>query len=331
MNRTLLALSLILGSQALALAQSASAPQYDRFGNQVYVELPTPSGQVPPPRPVAPIVNEVPAVVPKAPASAGSDRLVVSRSQAPDRSGIRMGFEQAYRKAGAPRMAVYFNRELSDEVREWVPEDAVTNVRTRTETDSLHVDVTNKGRPNRSGELNAESQSTIENSSTVRRQSYVGVTGYRDDPREAWKWEFEDTVTNEFLITGANLVDRNLIFRLMAKNSPQTAGMSGSISTSINEVSALEKYADVLVEVLVTESPGSATGYDFRATAKEIKTGRLVGTAYVRGSEPLFGPDVRYVAGPTGYTKQVTRQIPSVADVSSLLATRLMQSMTGAL
>lgn len=324
MNRSMLALGLVLGTQSLAQAQSPAAPQYDRFGNQVYLELPTPPGQVPPPRPVMPIGPEPTAVQPAARVSA-QDRLVVSRSQAPDRSGIRAGFEQAYRKAGAPRMAVYFNRELSDEVREWVPEDAVTTVRTRTEHDQLRVDAGKRGK------LDAESTSTIENTATTRTQSAVGLTGYRDDPREAWKWEFEDTVTNEFLVTRANLVDRSVIFRLMAKHSPQTAGVGGSLSTNLNEMSALEKYADVLVEVLVTESPGSVTGYDFRATAKQIKTGRLVGTAYVRGSESLYSPDVRYVAGPSGYTKQVTRQLPTVADVSSLLATRLMQSMTGGL
>lgn len=326
MNRSLLVLSVALASQGLASAQSQ--PNYDRSGNTVYLEQPTPAGRVPPPRPVAPIVNvQASAVV----APIAESRLVVSRPQGPDRSGIRLGFEQAYRKAGAPRMAVYFNRELSDEVREWVPGDAVTTVRNHTRTDELHLDVHNEGKPQHSGQLDAEGHSSSQNSTTIHSQSYIGVTGGRDDPREAWKWEFEDTVTNEFLFTRANLVDRSLILRLMAKNKPQAEGLSGAISTNINEISALEKYADVLVEVLVTESPGTATGYDFRATAKMVQTGRLVGTAYVRGSEPLFSPDVRYVPGPTGYTKQVTRQIPSVTDVSSLLATRLMQSMTGGL
>lgn len=344
-----------LGAALLAVSTTALAQHYPnppQDSNTVYLEQSTPAGAVPPPRPVKPIVSPAP--------EASTVRPVVEPAVTPT-PGVefdlaRRDFEQAYRRAGSPRLAVYFNRELSDEVREWIPDDAVTQVSTYHEThrqsasgsgefkirgqgelqpprgskepaQPFSIDASGHG----SGRMQAQSETRAESSDTVLRQAYIGPTGGREDPREAWKWEFEDTLTNKLLSARANLVDRAMIFRLMAKNSPQNFGLSGSISTNINEISALEKYADILVEMLVTEAPGTAVGYDFRATAKEVKTGRLVGTAYVRGSESLQAPQSRIVAGPNGYQRETIRQVPTVYDVSSLLATRLLRSMSGAL
>ncbi|ROH86017.1 hypothetical protein ED208_16475 [Stagnimonas aquatica] len=341
--------ALLLVSSA-ALAQHYPSPPQD--SNTVYLEQSTPAGAVPPPRPVKPIVSPAPAASVAAPPS----QAAVVPAPAAEFDLARRDFEQAYRRAGSPRMAVYFNRELSDEVREWIPDDAVTQVSSYHETHNQSASGSGEFKLRGQGELKptaggkdpaqpfslqasgqgssraqAQSETRAESTNTVLRQAYIGPTGGREDPREAWKWEFEDSLTNKLLSARANLVDRAMIFRLMAKNSPQSDGLSGSISTNINEISALEKYADILVEMLVTEAPGTAVGYDFRATAKEVKTGRLLGTAYVRGSESLQVPQSRIVAGANGYQRETIRQVPTVNDVSGLLATRLLRSMAGAL
>src|SRR5690606_26473171 len=132
---------------------------------------------------------------------------------------IVAGFSEAYRSAGQPRMAVYFNRELSDEVREWIPGT------------QRQLDV----RASASYEAHGPLSGPVGGAATRGPQAcptsrfYSPPTGRRSDPAEVWMWQFEDAVTAQLLEAGTILVDRAVIFRQMARLEPETAGMDGTV------------------------------------------------------------------------------------------------------
>lgn len=291
--------ALTFAGAIMSAADAADDAPFESDRGITRLEQRAPAGKVPPAVPMA----TTPAVVDEQPSMAVAD------DDAADQA-ILTAFRTAYAKAGSPRVAVYFNRELSDEVREWIPGDQVQA--------EVQIQQTFNGQ-SLAGPVSG--QVTTDAKADVRSRQYVGVTGGRDDPRESWKWEFEDAITRLFLDADANVVDRAVMFRQTARQSPQTAGMDGTVSTTLNEMSALEKYADVLVEMKVTRS-GSALGYDFRATAKNIKTGRMLATAFVNNSKP------RYVAGDRGYERREGLADLTIEHVSRALTLELMRSLT---
>lgn len=223
-------------------------------------------------------------------------------------------FRAAYQQGGEPRMAVYFNRELSDEVREWVPgsHHSISSSHEQSATfNSLQT-----GRVSAQGSASATMQ--------TQSRHYTGDTGKRQDMRESWHWQFEDAITATLLEGGANIVDRAVIFRQMAHAQPQTAGMDGSMSSLRNETSALNSYADVLIEMKVTRSD-TALGYDFRASARDVQSGRILATAFVNGNQGRqHNVDV---AAASGYALRQDNYL-TLEQVSQELTLKLMQSLS---
>lgn len=296
-----LALLLTLDAQA---APDNTAFDQPLLGNRL--EQQTPAGSVPP-------LNHAPL----APALAEEQHYIAEPAGAFDQAAaaaVTARFRSAYHQGGAPRMAIYFNRELSDEVREWVPGSHHKLTTTHDQSasfNSLH-----------SGPVSAQ----VSANASIESQSrhYTGDTGKRPDMRESWHWQFEDAITTVLLDGGANVVDRAVIFRQMARQAPQTAGMDGSMSSTLNEISALDQYADVLVEMKVTRS-ATEFGYDFRAVAKNVRSGQVIGTAFVNGDQ--VQQHSAAVASASGYALRPNTYL-TLEQVSRELTLKLMQSLS---
>ncbi len=343
---------LALGASAALVMLDAPAqqlkddPRLESTQTETYLEEITPSGRLLP--------NTTPAGARDVPMPTA---VTVPAPQASARELSRASlrdFRAAYEAAKRPRIAVYFNRALSAEVREWIPSNRLVNEgtaefsrqdrhsgSTRVEgkfqaassasgdvNQDVALDARFEGKRSGGGSSSASGQSVVRQS--VYAQQYVGPTGERDDPAEHWKLKFEDSVARSFLDAGARIVDRATIFRLMSFEQPNTSGLAGSISTNRVETGALKQYADILLELLVVADPEAPSGYAFRATAKRVVDGSLVATAYVDGSEIGKNERPRYVATDRGYVKEV-RPLPTVVETSEALALAVMQSMAGAL
>jgi len=229
----------------------------------------------------------------------------------------RMGankFASAYIRAKSPRIAIYFNRSLSDQVTEWAS--------TRRAVDQIQYEGRAKNPLSVDGKkiLSGTSETKGMVTRTREEQEAVGSMGMRDDPAERWAWEFEDAIVNRFLDQNVNVVDRALMFRLMANKS-------APFSTISNETSALQNYADVLIEVLVTNSGRSLIGYDFRATAKSIKQQTILASTFFDGTNNTNIVTERYTANQDGYRK-VKEQAPlQIDDVAEQLSQKLMSAL----
>lgn len=278
----------------LALACCAPA------GAQQRLERETPAGRVPPPSAAQRGADGLPGE---------TAMMAQPKSEAAvDPAEVVRRFATTYTAQESPRMVVYFNRELSADVREWVSSERIA--------------VEAESRERRSG-AEGESRTDRRGAAAVSRQ-YATPDGGRVGPGERWMWEFEQAVSDMLLDARVHLVDRALAMRRQGAQSETVAGNPASARTL--EMEALASHADLLVEIWVARSDDSPIGYEFRAQVKEVATGRLVTMVTTWGEGlPTAGPRP-VVATSRGY--DFVDEVPTVADAAQALGVELMESLT---
>ncbi len=209
---------------------------------------------------------------------------------------FRAAFKAAYAKAQKPRLAIYLNRELSDQVEEW--------------------------------QTPLRAQAILQDSKGELRQAEAALhfrdfnENLREQPPEDWSWAFEDGFFQPLLAQQVKLVDRRTIWRLAAQQ--RTEGQKGSLALKHIEMDALRGHADILVELLVRKDATLPSGYNFKVQATDINNGRVLALVNASDLEPGEG---QYVAGPRGYEKAQIAAGDNIKDVASQLALRFMQDM----
>jgi len=299
--------------------------------NVQYLDRPTPPGNpVPPPvQRIEPVTQEVPKsnplVVQKPYAQIDSLRTADSQFVVPGKtsSGVTAGlsgntlYNRLYTAQGKPRIAIFLNRELSDEVRQWATQHKLTTAG--------------------SGELVAGGADFVtaqaggvggKGNQTIYEQEYV------DENRQTILtksnlWEIEQGFTQPFLDAGTSLVDRATIMRLSAASQKNADNSDVLVSPKLIEIRSLEKYADIFIELLVMEDPGLPIGFYMKASAKEVKTGKIlvqVNTLSWNWDELLKKGEI-VVAVADGYEFQETQESISLDAASSILATDVMDEL----
>jgi hypothetical protein len=224
-------------------------------------------------------------------------------------------FSEVYRAQGQPRLAIFFNRALSDEVREWKTTDRgimVVEGKFTTEEDGRKEHFEGPG------------------GAGVYRQSHL-QDARRSSPGEAWMWRFEEGFIRPFLEARALVVDRATILRLTAAASGRQGSAWNPMAVKKIEMDSLKGNADLFLEILIRREPQSGIGYEFRATAKEVDTGII--RAYISSADWNYGTETEeeVVATSSGYQfvdKKDTLELPDIRTVSGDLALALMRAMT---
>ncbi len=162
-------------------------------------------------------------------------------------------FSGAYQRNGKPRLAFFWNRQLTDTLNQWYSD---TRIVSTTRSDGSV-----------SGDINLQQSNTTQNTVEVQRRN--ADDRRRAQPNETWEWEFQDGFLGPFLQAGATVIDRSAIIRI-------TGADLRSADDLTVETRALQGMADLLVEVLVTPSSQATTGYELRARILDVKTGRIV-------------------------------------------------------
>ena len=264
-----------------------------------YLEQPTPAGAVPPPVPSAQyrvedgVRNAYSAEV-----------LETSDLQA---ETVLADFIKSYQKAGSPKIVVFFNRQLSEDTKDWT-----SNRRLLIDNlAALNVDVTSS-KYGGDKTINAASHDTrtVSVQTKTNNSSQVRLV---DD----WAWEFEDNFLNEFLKAGVNIVDRNTIIRLSGFD------ISDNMSDKFVETQALKNYSDLFLEILFTKA-NRAKGYNISVKLKDVNTGELIAlTTLNNTSDSDETETVEYVATSRGFQprKKATKS-------GTVMALRLMKNIT---
>ena len=246
-------------------------------------------------------------------------------------------FAAAYQRVGRPRLALYWNRQLTEALNDWYS-DSRTLV-TRNQEGSLSGNLSSD---RLSGDLRLNQQGSDQTSIEVQRRTTTPPN--RLQPSESWEWQFQEGFLQPFLKSGATVVDRTAITRIMG-------AMTKGVSEMTVETMALQGYADFLMEILVAPQGQSTTGYELRARILDVKTGRIVSYVNSRGlrdwnqpkpaiatnrgfelpedeDDETFGPqsaETRYRATPQGFVRN--RKPPKLSVISQNLAYNVMDSL----
>lgn len=245
-------------------------------------------------------------------------------TQAPDRSKeIVEAFQSAYRAAGAPRIALFWNVVLTDQVAEGTTSSS--RVRGETNRTVNRLEQQTQGEAGSSRLVDGDDRRTSD--VTVNRTSRATDSAKRGTPfAERDAWLLESAFTKSLMEGGADLIDRSLITRITA---PDVQADDRSQRTV--EAKALVGKADVLLEVLLTRDTDSPLGWGFRCSLREISTGRLKGSFYTKAIPELAKPPARYVATNRGFEPAIEKPVITIDEVGRKLALDAMDSLKGML
>jgi hypothetical protein len=235
-------------------------------------------------------------------------------------NGVVDRFKPVYVRRGSQRIAVYWNRQLTDRISQWVADERLViggQAAFSKDAQSSKGDAqSSKG--SESTRLSGSGEKTV-----ARQRQATDMP--RPAPTEIWGWEFENGFLEPFMRAGARIVDRATIVRLTAARAKGTGvGSVGAPDGQTLEINALEGYADLLVEILVSPSPQSPLGYEMNAVVKDIKTGTLMAHVNARNLPPPTGPE--YVATARGF--ELRQRPPELRRVASDLSLAVMDALT---
>lgn len=213
---------------------------------------------------------------------------------------LREDFTRAYLKESSPRIAVWFNRELSDRVEEWV-----TPVRAKGAL------INNKGEVQ---QLEASVQFRDGNDTA------------REAGNEDWAWAFEDGFDRPFLDQGVKLVDRAMILRIVAAADGSDPDKAKALKKI--EVDALRGHADLMIELLIKRAPRSKSGYNYRAKVVNVNSGRVLALVNAPDLEANVSK-TGFEATDKGYERKQPGTAPAVQDVAGQLADEVMRRLLG--
>ena len=285
-----------------------------------YAEKPSEAGSVPAPQPVA-IVDADSGTGSVFDAGKDTDtaKFVAGESGSLDDSTFITGksniiemFKKKYKDMDSPRIAIYLNKELSDEILEWRRINITAHVDYNVEKSNFMDTKKIVGSEDAQIELKA------------RNKLYAN----RKNPPEAWMWNFEDEFITPFVRNGVKLVDRALMLRLEAAKAVETA----DTSRRTVEVDALKDKADIIIEILIKSVPRSALGVQFKATAKSVKDASIVAVANSFNWEERLTKKrkkKKFVASADGGYKEDTSNddFPTVSEMSRYLALDMMDAL----
>jgi len=220
-------------------------------------------------------------------------------------------FEASYKAAGRPRIAILFNRRLSDEVREWRSEARIVK------TGDGGVTTTRETAFGRESE-------TVKGPSSVSVQTGMEMNGQHSYPGESYAWGFEDGFIQPFLRAGTVLIDRATIMRLASRSISQG---NAPIEVKKVEMDALVNNADIFIEILISRYPSAMYGYEFKASAKEVRTGRILASSTSLNWDRSKSRPKKVVVTDKGYELVNDNAFPSVQKLSADLALDLMNSL----
>jgi hypothetical protein len=287
--------------------------------NTVYLEQETPAGTVPQVAspPVQGMEQGLQDAYQAQAVSAFSD----------DREAVIERFRNAYDLAGKPRLALYLNRALSDEVREWKANERIVVSGEVKAQAALSEETSNGWQKNglmaiddsQKGERRtAEGRVAAAEELSAARETYVEDQA-RSIGSETWEWAFEDGFFQPFFVAGANLVDRAIILRLAAASQ---GGVKQSAVKTL-EIEALKDYADFLVEILVADQNQAGGDCEFKVSVKDVQSGQTVAS-----TTSLYPNDQlrKHNYAATGHGFELQAEDPSM--VGQNLALGLMTSLS---
>lgn len=169
----------------------------------------------------------------------------------------RLAFQRAYQRAGAPRLAVFWNRVFDDRLREMEAESRVVFKENR-------VDQAEDA--NRLSHERSEWTVSIEKrQDRARPQTFSEKSGFR----------FQSGFLRPLIEAGATVIDRAAIMRLTAAEQALAEPARSIEDRQFVETSALMGRADLLIQIAVSPSEDSKTSAFLHVSIIDVKSGQI--------------------------------------------------------
>lgn len=211
-------------------------------------------------------------------------------------------FGEAWRAAGKPRLAVFFERAFDDRLSDFAADSRLV-----------------VGRESRSGDGDAAGETTVrvETAAAPARLSAFS---------EIDRLRFETGFSRPFLEAGVTLVDRAAAMRLLhAERAPESASRRVDDRQWI-ETEALRAYADMILQISAVSLTGVA-GVAFRVAAVDLRTGETRADLFVddAGAAPDDKGEWRAVRG--GFVRVREEDDVDFRKAGRTLALRTMEEL----
>ncbi|MBI1404012.1 MAG: hypothetical protein GC147_12465 [Porphyrobacter sp.] len=243
----------------------------------------------------------------------GTPEVLAPPARAPDmRAAQETRSADDYRRAGSPRIVVFWNRELSDRIAN----DYDTVLTDRSETgEGTAAAVSRNGRYAEGARVTSS-----------EREIRMGRREVEDDRRgslleEDREWLLLESFQNRLQSLGLVLVDRALAMRAAA------AAEGGPTDKQTAEMRGIAGLADLMMTLTQTGAPDAPLGVRFKITVTDLKTGQIVTTVVADGEGPPRGPG-RFVAGANGFEREAPPPLDA-AQAGANLASDLLIRLAG--
>ena len=237
-----------------------------------------------------------------------------------DSKQVIYAFNHAYSKAKSPRIALFWNIELTDQVEE-------------EKRETLAVNSAKNYKNNRSEDISSDAVGSTSKGEVSAKETFSmsvssGTTKVEQHHRQTTlserdMWQLETEFTKRLLDAGVSMIDRSAIIRVTAASGTDHSNLKKL------ETSSLIGKADLLLEVLMTKDPEAPIGWGFRGSLKQIKSGKIMGSFYLKGMPNIAAQPAKYMATDKGFDRVEETLRISVPRIGHTLAIDTMRELTG--
>ena len=229
-------------------------------------------------------------------------------------------FVRAYANKKSPRVVLFWNRSLSDQLNDVKTSEKVTQIYSSG-------DITADLRIPDIGERSVDASSRRFVSKTERTDQTIEEKGKRRDTSERYGWALEDAVVRTLTGMGTKLVDRSAAMRFLAAERDLAPSALDGVRI---ETDALLKKGDLLLEILLSEDASTPSGLIYRILVKEIGSGRLLASGFTDARPAAKAPERTFRAGERGFEK-ISAPDLSISEVATELGNHVAKTLTMAL
>lgn len=249
------------------------------------------------------------------------DALAPAPAPRDPRAGVVQAFGSAYRRAGSPRIVVFWNRAFDDEVASEFEDREVEHE--VTDVSNHGIEQTTSGPSGQTvrregGELTERMRETTLGTKRVKPAARARQGG------ETVDWQLEDGFSAALGEAGVRLVDRGMVMRLTGMDTG--IGERGNVQEL--ETRGMSRYADIVLEVLAAPDSRASRGAAYRIVARDLRTARPLGSFTTTATPPT--PHLGFVAGPNGFVRE-TAPTPGPGQVGRQLGLETLAILAGAM
>ena len=226
-----------------------------------------------------------------------------------DGESVIKAFRARYKQAREPKLALFWNRELTD------------NIAQRTARRSSSQASKSESVASASGFTEGRSEKFEQTSATT-----VNVVETIDDNTHPILDSRSDALLRTAFVSvlqrgGAHLVDRALMLRTESSNA------AAGIDAQTNEMRGLKGRAGWLLEVLLVADVRAPLGHAFKVSVKDIEHGTLITEIYTLALPPVRDAGRMMPINGVGFMR-APPPAPSVADVGHTLGVELLARLS---